>query len=81
MSGNDELCIVISGFEWIWCIQYLQDRAALLGKPSKGKAIAPKKVPAKAKAKANDSSDYDSDSEDISESEGSDNLKWNHSEK
>merc|ERR1712226_1353886 len=52
-----------------------EDRAALLGKPSKGKAIAPKKVPAKAKAKANDSSDYDSDSEDISESEGSDNLK------
>ena len=52
--------------------QYLQDpsRAALFGKPSKGKAIAGK---ASAKArKGNESSDYDSDSEDLSESEGSD---------
>jgi len=45
-------------------------RAALFGKPSKGKAIAGK---ASAKArKGNESSDYDSDSEDLSESEGSD---------
>ena len=53
--------------------QYFQDRAALFGKPSKGKAIA-KKAPKKAQ-KGNESSDYDSDSEDISESEGSD-IKW-----
>jgi 5'-nucleotidase len=47
-----------------------EERAALFGKPGKGKAIA-KKAPAKAR-KGNVSSDYDSDSEDISESEGSD---------
>ena len=51
-------------------VQYLQERAALFGKPGKGKAIA-KKAPAKTR-KGNVSSDYDSDSEDISESEGSD---------
>ena len=53
-------------------LQYLQDpaRAALFGKPSKGKAIAGKGT-GKAQ-KGNESSDYDSDSEDLSESEGSD---------
>merc|ERR1719278_1948313 len=47
-----------------------EERAALFGEPSKGKAIATK-APKKAQ-KGNESSDYDSDSEDISESEGSD---------
>ena len=56
-------------------LQYLQDpaRAALFGKPSKGKAIAGKGT-GKAQ-KGHESSDYDSDSEDLSESEGSD-IKW-----
>ena len=80
MSGNDEFCIVSF---WLWMgttfqIQYLQDRAALFGKASKGKAIATK-APKKAQ-KGHESSDYDSDSEDISESEGSD-IKWTESDK
>merc|ERR550534_92277 len=47
-------------------------RAALFGKPSKGKAIAAKNGKATKAQKGNESSDYESDSEDVSESEGSD---------
>ena len=47
-------------------------RAALFGKPSKGKAIAGKNGKATKAQKGNESSDYESDSEDVSESEGSD---------
>jgi hypothetical protein len=47
-------------------------RAALFGKPSKGKAIAVKNGKATKAQKGNESSDYESDSEDGSESEGSD---------
>ena len=75
VSGNDPFSFVTSWFEWKhlgFHLQYLQDpaRAALFGKPSKGKAIAGKGT-GKAQ-KGHESSDYDSDSEDLSESEGSD---------
>ena len=78
-SGSQTECQEIMNFVFshlalngnhILYVQYLQERAALFGKPGKGKAIA-KKAPAKTR-KGNVSSDYDSDSEDISESEGSD---------